>query len=198
MDVKENLAKNIIKYRKALNLTQIELAEKLNYSDKAVSKWECGEAVPDLNTLKSLSDIFGVTIDTLISEPKQEKITVYKNLSKKRMLICLIAAFSVWLVATAAFAFINMIIPSIQRTWIFFIYAVPITLFILLVLTSVWGKSTFNLICSSFLLWTIIASIFLSFICFAETLPTYLWMIFLIGVPFQVLLVFFFLYKKVK
>ena len=42
MDIKLNLAENLVKYRKHFNLTQAELAEKLNYSDKAVSKWERG------------------------------------------------------------------------------------------------------------------------------------------------------------
>ena len=71
MDIKENLAENLISYRKAANLTQAELAEKLNYSDKAVSKWERGESFPDLYVLKQIADFYGVTIDTLINEPKK-------------------------------------------------------------------------------------------------------------------------------
>ena len=69
MDIKENLAKNLTLYRKACGLTQAELAQKLDYSDKAVSKWERGESVPDLYILKKLADFYGVTIDALISEP---------------------------------------------------------------------------------------------------------------------------------
>ena len=60
MDIKENLANNIASHRKALKLTQAELAQKLNYSDKAVSKWERGEAVPDLVVLKQIADFFGI------------------------------------------------------------------------------------------------------------------------------------------
>ena len=66
MDIRQNLASNIALHRKALKLTQAELAEKLNYSDKAVSKWERGEAVPELTVLKQIADFFNVTIDYLV------------------------------------------------------------------------------------------------------------------------------------
>ena len=72
-DVKDCFAQNLIKYRKAMNLTQAELAEKLNYSDKAVSKWERAESVPDIYTIKSIADFFGSKVDVLISEPKPEQ-----------------------------------------------------------------------------------------------------------------------------
>ena len=69
MEIKDNLAKNLATYRKSANITQLELAEKLNYSDKAVSKWERGESTPDITVLKQLADLYGVTVDTLISPP---------------------------------------------------------------------------------------------------------------------------------
>src|SRR5690606_37404500 len=65
------LAENITYYRKKLNLTQLELAEKLNYSDKSVSKWERAEGIPDVFVLKELSVFFGITIDTLLSKRKK-------------------------------------------------------------------------------------------------------------------------------
>jgi len=79
MDVKENLAKNLIKYRKSKNLTQAELAEKLNYSDKAVSKWERGESFPDLSVLKQIADFYGVSVDTLLSDPSSAEIKPQKE-----------------------------------------------------------------------------------------------------------------------
>ena len=51
-----------------MQLTQIELAEKINYSDKAVSKWERGESIPDVSVLLELSKLFGVSIDFLVTE----------------------------------------------------------------------------------------------------------------------------------
>ena len=67
IDVKLLISKNIIKYRKKMGLTQLELAEKLNYSDKTLSKWERGESMPDIVTLKQLADIFMISVDVLIS-----------------------------------------------------------------------------------------------------------------------------------
>ena len=127
INIKENLASNIAKYRKAQGLTQLELAERINYSDKAVSKWERAEAIPDLLVVKQLADIFGVTIDTLIKEQKKDKPKNLHNLGKKRTIIGLCAAGLVWLVATCCFAFIDVIIPGITHTWLFFIYALPIS-----------------------------------------------------------------------
>lgn len=198
MDIKENLASNIASHRKALKLTQAELAQKLNYSDKAVSKWERGEAVPDLVVLKQIADFFGVTIDLLISEPKQPKPNHLKNLGKKRLTIGLWATCIVWLVATLCYTFLGIIIPSITETWLSFIIAIPVTIIVLLVLTSVWGKNLFNFIFSSLLVWTLITAIFLVVYNVLANPPIRLWYIYLIGIPLQLLLVFFYLYKKVK
>ena len=67
-NVRSIIASNLTKYRKNLGLTQLELAEKLNYSDKTLSKWERGESIPDIVTLKQLASIFGVSVDVLISK----------------------------------------------------------------------------------------------------------------------------------
>lgn len=198
LNIKENLANNIAKYRKAQGLTQLELAEKLNYSDKAVSKWERAEAIPDLLVVKQLADIFGVTIDTLIKEQKKEKPKNLHNLGKKRTIIGLCSAGLVWLVATCCFAFIDVIIPGITHTWLFFIYAIPITLTVLLVLTSVWGKTLTNTIIISLLAWTTILSVYLSLVLFLPNPPSTLWELFLIGIPLQGLVIFWFFYRNVK
>ena len=67
-NIKNVVAKNIVYYRKKLNMTQLELAEKLDYSDKAISKWERAEAIPDITVLKKLADIFGITVDDLLNQ----------------------------------------------------------------------------------------------------------------------------------
>ncbi len=198
MDIKENLSINLIRYRKSANLTQAEIAEKLNYSDKAVSKWERGESVPDLYVLKQLADFYGVKIDTLIAEPKKDKPQLLQNISKKRAIICLCCAGLVWLVAILCFALLGIIVPSINRTWLAFIYALPITCIILLVLTAVWHKKLTNTIIISFLIWTMLLSIYLSLLFLVATPPFNLWMIFLIGIPAQALTIFWFMYRKVK
>lgn len=198
MDIKDNLAQNLVRYRKASGLTQAELAEKLNYSDKAVSKWERAESVPDLYVLKQLADFYAVKIDTLISEPKKDKPILRRNISKKRTIICLCCTGLVWLIAILCFSLLGIIFPNITQTWLSFIYALPITCIILLVLTAVWHKKLTNTIIISILLWTSILSIYLSLLYLLPTSPTNLWMIFLIGIPAQALTIFWFMYRKVK
>ena len=73
LDTNQIFAKNIIFLRTKNNMTQLELAEKLNYSDKAVSRWERAEAIPDAKVLIEMSDIFGVSIDNLLKKEIKEK-----------------------------------------------------------------------------------------------------------------------------
>ncbi len=198
MDIKENLAINLVQYRKDAGLTQAELAEKLNYSDKAVSKWERGESVPDLYVLKQIADFYGVTIDLLISEPSTAKPKPAYSKSKFRTIVAVCSTMLVWLVATVAFAFINIIIPSITRTWLAFIYAMPITCIVLLVLTSVWKKKITTAVIISLLVWTCILAIYLSLLFILPTPPRTLWLMFLIGIPLQVMIIFWSIYRKMK
>ncbi len=198
MDIKLNLAENLVKYRKHFNLTQAELAEKLNYSDKAVSKWERGESVPDLNVLKQLADFYNVTIDTLISEPTKV-VTKKDNVRGKiRQIIAICSTMLVWLVAIVAFAFLNIIIPGITHTWIAFIYALPITCIVLLVLTSVWKKKITTAIIISCLVWSVILAVYLSLLFMLPSPPNQLWQVFLIGIPLQILTIFWSKYRTIK
>ena len=67
-ELKLIFASNLIRLRTAAGMTQAELGEQLNYSDKSISKWERGEAIPDAAVLKRMSEIFGVTVDYLLNE----------------------------------------------------------------------------------------------------------------------------------
>ena len=196
-NIKDNLSKNIIKYRKALSLTQAELAEKLNYSDKAVSKWERGEAVPDICVVSQLADFFGVSIDTLISTPKEEQPKSIKNLGKRRIYIGLWSLCIVWLVASLCYACIDNII-AFKHTWLFFVYAGTVSFLVVFILTSVWGKTIANMVLVSLFIWTLLASIYITLAVALVPIPPKLWELFIIGVPLQGLLIFIFLYKKAR
>ena len=197
MDVNDNIAKNLVYYRKSLHLTQADLAEKINYSDKSISKWERGESVPEIGVLKDLADFFGVKVDTLLQAPPKVP-KPRPNLSKKRIVKCMIVAGFVWLVAIACFTFWGIIFPTQTKTWLSFIYAIPITLVILLVLTSIWGKNLINLIFVSLFIWTSLLAIFLSFIVIPP-IPNYnIWKIFLIGIPLQALALIWYFYKRIN
>lgn len=197
MDIKENLAKNLCALRKSHKLTQLELAEILNYSDKAVSKWERGEAVPDLVVLKQIADYYGTTIDNLISEPKKDKMVALKNLPKKRLILSLLATVIVWLIATILYTFSNFI-SNVERNWLFFVFAVPLTNVILLVMWLYWGRTKTNFVISSILNWTILWSVYTALHELLISPPPSLWLMFIVGIPVQLLLVLVFLYKKIK
>lgn len=78
-ELKEIISKNITNLRKAEKLTQFEFANKLNYSDKAISKWERGESVPDVITLKQIADFFNVTVDYILTEHTNETLPLDKK-----------------------------------------------------------------------------------------------------------------------
>lgn len=66
-DINKIIGKNLLKLRKSAKLTQMELAEKFNYSDKSISKWENGESLPSVEILHELSTFYGTTLNDLQS-----------------------------------------------------------------------------------------------------------------------------------
>ena len=85
-DLKQIIASNISKLRKQKKLTQLEFAKALNYSDKAISKWERAESIPDIIILKQIADLFGVTVDYIINEhTDNEKILVIEEKKKSKI-----------------------------------------------------------------------------------------------------------------
>lgn len=199
MDIKENLAQNLIQYRKALDLTQAELAEKLNYSDKAVSKWERGESFPDLYVLKQIADFYGVTIDTLIATPKTPKKYRAQPFTKIRQTVIALCSVGIaWLVAVVCYAFLDIIFPGIKNTWLFFIYAMPVSFIVLVVFSAVWRKRVLTPIFVSLLIWTMALTAYLALNTYLISPPSTLWEIFLIGIPLQALVIFWTIYRKYK
>ena len=183
-NLKENLAKNLIKLRKANNITQLDLANKLNYSDKAISKWERAESMPDVEMLYTISEMFNVTIDWLVSD--SDAIVKVKDKSKtgKRVIIGLLSILVAWVVATITFVILSWVL-DFNDTWLSFIYAIPVSAIIWLVFNSVWGKIEVAPLIVSALLWTLILSIYLTIKIFDRDFENN-FMIFFIAIPLQV------------
>lgn len=198
-DIKNTVAKNLIELRLAHNLTQLELAEKLNYSDKAISKWEHGSSMPDLEVLVEIADMYGVTLDYLVSEdhPKAQPSFKDKITAKySRTVITLIAVLCVWFIALLSFVLITLIAPSIKLVWLAFVYAVPVTAIVWLVLNSIWFNQKTNYLIISLLMWSAIASIHIT--CQHLGLGN-VWLLYLLGIPSQaVILLWSFMKKKNK
>lgn len=179
-ELKNIIATNLINLRKANKLTQLELAEKLNYSDKAISKWERGESLPDIVILKQLADMYGVGVDYILLEHNEEEKAKYripKPELNNKLIITLLACLSIWLLATILY--INFKIMFDKYYWIIWIWALPATSIILIVFSGIWGKK-WMIICSvSLLLWTSILSVYLQFVSYN------IWTLFLLGIPAQ-------------
>ena len=122
-DLKKIISDNLIKYRKQAGLTQAELAEKINYSDKAISKWERNEGTPDAIVLKQIADLYGIMVDDLMCEKSKplEKKKKHTLLTRTNIAIC--STLLVWLVATIIFVFTLFFVPEIERMWLVFIWA---------------------------------------------------------------------------
>jgi transcriptional regulator with XRE-family HTH domain len=182
--LRKNIAENIVALRLAAQMTQAELAEKLNYTDKAVSKWERAESVPDVFTLKQLADLFGVSIDYLLQQHKQKASVLNKEyIRTNRILITLICVVGVFFLATVVFVVGNTWLPQLERFWLAYIWAMPVSLIITLVFNSIWGKKRFNFLIISGLSWSILGAVYLSF--FAQNY----WLLFFIGIPGQIIII---------
>lgn len=186
-DLKNIIAKNISKLRKQMGYTQLSFAEKLNYSDKAVSKWERGESVPDVVVLKQIADLFGVSVDYLLSEEhKQIEGPPKKRFIKNRLLITLGSIVSVWCLATLIFiSLLRFGGEEIINEWQVFIHAIPISAVLALIFNSIWGKRKLNWLFISLLMWSILLSICVLFLSYN------LWLFFIIGIPCQIVILIF-------
>ena len=192
------IAKNITELRTSMKLTQLELGEKLCYSDKAISKWERGESMPDITVLKEIADMFGVTVDYLLQEEhttteagKPAKKTRYRM----HLVITLLSVLLVWIIATFSFAMGGIINNQATGLWLAFIYAVPVSFIVWLVFNSIWFHKKLNYIIISLLMWTIIASIHLTFVALSPNLFR-IWLLYFVGIPGQAAIVIWSLMRK--
>ena len=193
-DLSEIIGKNVMRLRKTANMTQQELAEKLGYSDKSVSKWEQGNGLPDIRTLAQIASLFNVTVDDLIHERPDRAIMPAKTRFLRRMIIMLCAVALCWLVAVLVYVVGGVVFPKEKLFWLAFLYAVPVSAVIVLVFSCIWSYKWARLISISVLIWTALACIY--FTVYSIVPHARLWLIFLIGVPLQFLALFFFLWWK--
>lgn len=177
------IAKNIAHYRKENGDTQASLADKLKYSDKSVSKWERGEGVPDIYVLVEIAELYGITVNDLISEK-----TPAPHRVPRRILITLLSVGLVWLVASCAFFALNVFGNGFSSSWLVFIYALPVSFIALTVFSAVWFYLKYQALAVSGLVWSIALSVHLTL-----PLPD-IYEIYIVAAVFQVLIVLWYLY----
>ena len=191
--LKYQLGANIAAFRKHNGLTQAGLAEKLNYSDKAVSKWERGESMPDVLTLVQLAELFGITVNDLLTDPdalpenpgkveqvmtKAVEITM-KRKANKQIILCL-SSLLVWFVALLLFVILSSL--DIPKSWIAFVYAIPANAIVALSLLSAWHDFRYNKWVISQIMWGGLLSVYMTLLLFFNV---NIWKLFLLGIPGQ-------------
>lgn len=191
-NLKSVIKDNLIKYRKNAGLTQAQLAEKLGYSDKTISKWEREEGVPDIYILKQIADIYGVTVNDLIT-PAQTLVSKIKEKAKltkrNKLIIALLSAGLVWTIATTVYVTLDIAEVGTHLSNIY-IYAIPLSCIVLIVFNSIWGKRWINCILISALIWTFTLALYVSLSI------SHIAKLFFIPIPLQALTLLWYMLEK--
>ena len=198
--LKHQIGANIAAYRKREGWTQADLAEKLNYSDKAVSKWERGESMPDVLILTNLAELYGITVNDLLVDPNalpentgvvQQAMgqVVEKTLKRKanKSIILQLSSLLVWFVALLIFVVLDTI--GIPHSWLAFIFAIPADGIVMLSLRSAWRDFHWNRGLISIIMWGALLSVFMTLLILGGI---NVWRILLLGIPGQAAILLWF------
>lgn len=172
-ELKSRVGGNISRLRRSRGLTQAELAERINYSDKAVSKWERAESLPDVLTLMNLAEQLGTDLNTLVSDGAPEAAPVPAPVPEpapeqtpppsprtSKAAIQKLSSLLVWVVAL----FLYMIFDAfgINHLWMLAVIAVPANAIVLLSLRSAWRLYNWNRFLISVIMWGTLIAIYLT------------------------------------
>lgn len=160
--LKNNIAKNITELRKASGLTQAQLAEQLNYSDKSVSKWERGDGVPDVVVMKKIADLFGVTLNDLVND-RTPKLPKKKPYLTNRIIVPMLSVGLVFLIASVLFFILRLADVWNERSWMVYVYAIPVSFIIGIVFTELWWNLPARFVATSGLIWSVVVCMRVSF-----------------------------------
>lgn len=180
--LKYQIGANIAALRKKLGMTQADLAARLNYSDKAISKWERGESSPDAVTLVEISEVFDTSVDELLGrQPRTVVQAVVQTVAAKgnrvRNGVYVLSSLLVWIVAMLAYVvFASM---GLSKVCVVFIYAIPINAIVLLSLRSAFRDYRWNQVLISIIMWGCLLSVYASLLVFCGI---HVWRIFLLGI----------------
>lgn len=187
-DIKTTVANNLIALRKSKNLTQADVANALNYSDKSVSKWEHADSLPDISILSALCDMYGVTLDYLTHENAEETLSQTKDDKKaeaeRKITIAVLSVTIIFLCSTIAFVYCYAFKSEPILFWQAFAWAVPASALVLISLNRKWLKSKLaSTILKSIFLWSLLACVFVQFFNYT------LWLIFILGIPIEIIII---------
>lgn len=186
------LAEKMTAYRKRAGMTQAELAEKLNYSDKSISKWERGDGMPDLLVLCKLADLYDVPLDAFLREGPLVRSQAEQK--TRHIIITLISIGLVFFVA--AIGFFVCYLARVDVRWLAFIYAVPVSMILLVVFSHLWSNLLWQALSVTGLVWTLCGAIYVSFVAIAGIKKVA--MLFLCAAIFQVLVILWYVLMLIR
>ena len=187
MDLKQITAKNITELRRRFQMTQLELGNAIDYSDKAVSKWERGEAVPDAYVLLRLAELFGVSVDYLLHDHSGQALPAARKTN--HVTVSVLAVIAVW--TLFAVAYISVLFATAISYWLFFVYAAVVSFLLLTIFNTLWGNKRFNMLFIGLFVASLIAMVY----CLLLPLGN-LWRILILIIPSEVIVVCCFKLKK--
>ncbi len=190
-EIKNTVAKNIARIRLRHHMTQMELAKKLNYSDKAVSKWERGESMPDISVLVEIADLFDISLDDLVRAEGAGRAGRKQPKYNRNIITCIIEA-SVGMLSVIAFVITYLITQKVTFQWLYFLFTVPVVLTLRLIFNSIWLNPRNNYLIVSALMWSVLASVHIGLLYFGIRVSA----IYLLGIPGQIIVVLCALIRK--
>lgn len=181
-------ASNLIRLRSAAGWTQAELGERLHYSDKSVSKWERAEAIPDALVLKTMGELFSVTVDELLRSHDEwkPKADQRSDLRYNPMFIILCALVGLFTLCLLSFI-ILWLLDDVE--WLLLYAAVPADLIVLLVFNTIWYRGRHNLY---IIMALVLSLILLAFFLFGR------WQLVLLLLPLELLVYLAFKIRKTR
>lgn len=194
-ELKDIIAANLIRLRQTAGLTQLQLAEMLNYSDKAVSKWERGESIPDLRVLIQLAQLYHITVDDIITEQPEKVVKPKLNLWKKHLLVTLLSVGLVWVIATGVFM-ILFYTPVSRYAFLTYVVAPFVSFIVFTVFCSIWFGKLYTFLSCSGIVWSVAAIVHVNIFLFAPDVS--IWPFYVVAAACQILLGLWFYFRKVK
>ncbi|MDE7453394.1 MAG: helix-turn-helix domain-containing protein [Clostridia bacterium] len=193
--LKQTIAKNLVHLRTQAGFTQAQLAEKLNYSDKAVSKWERGEAIPDLRVLIQLARLYEITVDDIVNTASVENIVKPRmNVGKKRFLITLLSAGLVWFIATVVFTIFYFVPKTEDYAFLAFVVAPFACSVVLTVFSAMWGNRVTNMLACSLIIWTLAVMLHIFVITFKPF--DKIEFLYVVAAVFEILVILWFILRR--
>ena len=196
-DIKPIIAKNLAYFRKENGLTQAQLAEMLNYSDKAISRWELGDTLPDINVLCRICEFYGIDMNTLTGEDVEYTAKINRESPVKpvvyRVCIGLLTISVVWLIAVLVFVYSGMMSGNYE--WIAFVAALPLSCLVIWVTgLKVQMNTVVKVVNNSIMVWTFLLFVYLWFLINGYNF----WAFFLVGLPVQAMIILYIWVKKYR